>query len=169
MSKKVASNEYTSVTGYATNVLLYPEDGEWNLLDRSVRGNVVFDLIGNGVDKMIAITYVERINGHWMHRSYTEKDHPYYYDCPKKYVKASTIMEHDAVVYKAECVYRQDQKKILRDYIKKLRTGDVVNTTSGEVIYHDICEKRMFVGRDMRSGKLFRYNVSSIRMPEKGV
>lgn len=155
---------FNSVKDYANQELSYGEKDQWSLLDRSFRGNVIYSLITNGVDKMITVDKVKVVDGYWMHKSFSEKDHPYEYECPKKYIKQSTIMTEFAIAYKAECLKVQNEKKIKKDYISSLGMGDTVETTQGKALFHSLHKASQFIGRDVESGKLYRYNISSIKI-----
>lgn len=158
--------QFSSVKEYAESELAYGEGLKWKLLDRSIRGNVVYSLITDGVDKLITVDLIRVCDGYWMSKSFTEKDHPYYYDCPKKFIKQSTIMDNEfAVAYKAECLKRQHLKKITKEYLSKLKMGDVVQTSFGEVVYHQPYKASQFVGRSVKENKLYRYKTSSIIIP----
>lgn len=153
---------FDSVKDYAEQELGYPEGSKWKLLERSFRGNEIYSLITDGTDIMITIDKVKLQGGYWMHKSFTEKDHPYLYNCPKKYIKKSTIMTEWAVNYKAECLKQQHQKKIKADFINNLEAGTVVKTTHGEAVFLNKHKVSQFIGREVNSGKLYRYNINSI-------
>lgn len=157
---------FDSVKDYAEQELGYSEGSKWQLLDRSFRGNEIYSLITDGTDIMITIDKVKVQGGYWMHKSFTEKDHPYLYNCPKKYIKQSTIMTEWAVKYKAECLKQQHQKKIKADYINNLEAGTEVATSHGKAIFINKYKSSQFIGRDVESGKLYRYNISSIKIED---
>lgn len=156
---------FNSVKDYAEQELAYGEDSKWKLLDRSIRGNEIYSLITDGVDKMITIDKIKIEGGYWMRKSFSEKDNPYLYNCPKKFIKQSTIMTEYAINYKAECLKVQNEKKIKKDYISNLAVGDIVETHHGKAFFHALHKASQFIGRDVESGKMYRYNISSIKIP----
>lgn len=153
---------FESAKEYAESKLGYPSDSKWKLLDRSCRNQVVYSLITDGQDVMITIDKVKRINGHWMHESFTESDHPHLYDCPKRYIKRSTMMDETAIRWKAECLKKQHLKAMLKNYMDGLQAGDVVKTTNGEYVFLYSIKSAQFIGRSVESEKLYRCNNSSI-------
>lgn len=85
-----------------------------DVIDTSVKGNLIFQLLKSKTDEKVSInvTKVESFgNGEWGYKSLSECSGPYWgFDCPKKFLKASTDMSEYAVEYRNRCMEHQTKK-----------------------------------------------------------
>lgn len=137
----------------------YNLKGLWNdnvkVLNVSFVGSKIYELlkmVKDGVEEVfIGITVVTRYKGseenypEICYKTMSEDMGPCYYDCPVKFLKASTSQNEYAVAWRAKCLeWRKVQalhkEKIAKEY-KSLPRGSVVKTVNDTLVrieYHNV-------------------------------
>ena len=110
-----------------------------NVLGSSVRGNYIYELLEMKIsgEKFINVTKVESMGtGEWGYKTLSESAGPYWgYDCPKKFLDASTCQGEYAIEFRKRCREHQEHKaKVKTTNITtgmKFKFNDSVFTVEG--------------------------------------
>lgn len=131
------------------------------VIETSIIGNEVYQLAMTG-DKQnlyIRVTILSRKDGMVYYKDMDESMGPYYYNCPAKLLKRSTLTDSTSIEWRGICrqqTQRKKDQKALIDRIKLLKNGDRVEMNSGGVVVFEFPYNRArFAGylADVKPGK----------------
>ena len=115
----------------------WPRDNPTNIcLNKCIRGNRLWTLwerdVAGDIDRYIVLFLLMKDGGYgWGYKDITESMGPVYYDCPLKYVDASTCDDSYAPEWKGKVRDFHASKRKVKDYIKSLKPGDIVTLKEG--------------------------------------
>ncbi|MAM55833.1 MAG: hypothetical protein CMN25_00655 [Salinicola sp.] len=156
------------------------EPGRFEIIDHSLRGNVLYLLYFKPEQNYRFITVYllsgpspcSRREGDrgWGYKDMDESMHPYYYDCPERLLKQSDVQSEFAVAWREAC--RQHRLKIKRQktLASEMPAGTVIQMAAGwdangqrttPVTFVRAHTATFFIGKD-GDGKLWRYRWSNV-------
>lgn len=121
--------------GYSSKESIIKELLE-DAIDHSLRGNVLYSAHKNAKGEVfIRVDLLKYEGGDYGYKPLSEQEHPYYYDCPKRILKLSTVPDDSG--WRKACLERAANKPIneWNAFKKKLVVGQVY-TTDIEVPKH---------------------------------
>lgn len=147
---------------------------ENKLLERSIINGVVYSLVElpDG-ERLIAVDLVKRTQGKWSVRNMTERMSPCYYNCPLYILNQSTQMDDDSIEWRAECLRRKNDSKLMPDLILKLRRGMVLKREKfGDVTFafkHSKSDDH-FIGWDEQGNRYkYKYTVFTVEAVQEAI
>lgn len=96
-------------------------------VESSLRGNELYQLIHcEDGRKWIRINILSCYNGNWGYKPFSESSHPYWFNCPQKFLKQSTEMDAGAVEWRKACFDNHKEKKDSAARVNSFRYGQKV-------------------------------------------
>lgn len=141
------------------------------VLDFSIVGNEIYQLVQVEAEIFINLIIVSREGGHIYWKQIDETCYPYYFKCPVKFLQRSTCTTGSAERWRADCLKARRQAveaKSLIAQIKSLASGSIVEMVSGrKVIFEFTHNRNRFAGRlaDVAPGKqnsIFAWRYSEV-------
>lgn len=167
----------------------YCNDGEFELLDSSARGNTLYtlNLHPDGfrfIGVFLLYSPGRNSNDGWGYKAMGEESEPYYFDCPERILSKSECKTPGAVRWREECRRRRREKAIRKEWVKTLRRGDRVHllrghrfnpeTRDSEPVYREVrflgsFSATFFLGcfADDVTGQRYRMRLDELKLPDE--
>lgn len=117
----------------------------------------------------ILVALIRTCKGEWGYKDMEEDMMPFYYNCTEKVLKLSTMNDSNSVRWRAKCRNHRADVNAKKRLLRAAEKDQVVATTFGKVQFKRFLNKSQtgFVGVNVESGRLYRYNVKDLILDEK--
>lgn len=132
------------------------------------------DIFQNAFDKynFICVTLIRKEKGsygEWFWKTMDESEHPYYYDCPEKLLKQSSVSSENGVIWRDLCRKYRKQQQEFKKIVSNIKVGSKIIFRNGierkfEDVYNKSCTQIIatFIEEETQEVKRYRYPVTDI-------